>query len=106
MGTGVGDVDTDVSMMVIDQWSSSYVLCPISEEVEEYEEQEDSGKEMNLIPEAPGAEMMKHHVFDEVPESESVGKKLNDDRGEKARERLVAMKIAAFEGQRDDNHAR
>ena len=44
------------------------------------------------------------------PESEAVGKKLirakwlNDDSGEKARERLVAMQIAAIEGKRDDNH--
>ena len=30
---------------------------------------------------------------------------LNDDSGEKARERLVAMEIAAFEEKRDDNHA-
>ena len=36
-------------------------------------------------------EMMNRHVFDEVPESEAVGKKptrakrLNDDRGERAR---------------------
>ena len=56
-------------------------------------------------------ELMNHHVFDEVPGSEAVGKKLirarwlNDDRGEKARERLVPMIIAAFEGKRDDHHA-
>ena len=30
---------------------------------------------------------------------------LNEDRSEKARERLVAMEIPAFEGKRDDNHA-
>ena len=52
-----------------------------------------------------------NHLFDEVPESEAVGKKLirakwlNDDRDDKARERLVARDIAAFEGKRDDNHA-
>ena len=52
-----------------------------------------------------------NHLFDEVPESEAVGQKLirakwlNDDRGEKARERRVAMDIAAFEGKRDENHA-
>ena len=56
-------------------------------------------------------ELMNHHVFDEVPGSEAVGKKLirarwlNDDRGEKARERLVTVIIAAFEGKRDDHHA-
>ena len=51
-------------------------------------------------------EMMNHHVFDEVPENEAARKKLmSDDRGEKAREREVAMEIAPFEGNRDDNHA-
>ena len=51
------------------------------------------------------------NVFDEVPESVAVGKKfirakwLNDERGEKARVRLVAMDIAAFEGKRDDSPA-
>ena len=53
---------------------------------------------------------MKHHVLDEVPEGEAVGKKLiranwlNDDRGESTRT-LVAMEIAALEGKRDDNRA-
>ena len=48
--------------------------------------------------------MMHHHVFDKVPEGDADGKKLirakwlNDDRGEKARERLVAMEISAFDG--------
>ena len=70
MGTGAGDVDTDVPMLVIDQRPSdggrrvltersgldsefsAEVLCSISEEAEAYEEQEeDSGKEMNLVPE-------------------------------------------------------
>ena len=109
------------------------VFCPISEEVVDDEEQEkDSGNEMDLVPErqvydsktgidiprdkeldcrnAELKESMNHHVFDEI-RSEAVGKKLirarwlNDDRGEKARERLVPMEIAAFEEKRDDNHA-
>ena len=65
MGTGVGDVNTDVLMLVIAQEPTvvgrcvfadgsglnsdfqTYVLCPISEEVEEYEgQQEDSGNEV------------------------------------------------------------
>ena len=56
-------------------------------------------------------EEVMNHLFDEVPESEAVGQKLirakwlNDDRDEKARERRVAMDIAAFEGKRDDNYA-
>ena len=42
-------------------------------------------------------DMMNHKIFDEVFEGDAVGKKLirpkwlNDDRGEKARERLVAV---------------
>ena len=32
-------------------------------------------------------------------------KLLNDDLGNKARARVAAREIAAFEGQRDDNHA-
>ena len=77
----------------------TYVLCPTTEEVEEYEEQEeDSGNEIDLVLErrvydsktgieisrekvlegrkAEMDEMMNHHVFDEVPESEAAGKKL------------------------------
>ena len=90
----------------------TYVLCPTTEEVEEYEEQEeDSGNEIDLVLErrvydsktgieisrekvlegrkAEMDEMMNHHVFDEVLEqlerSSSVQKWLHDDRGEKAR---------------------
>ena len=52
-------------------------------------------------------ELTNHHIFDKVPESEAVMrvKWLNDDRGEKARERLIAMEITALEGERDDSHA-
>ena len=56
--------------------------------------------------------MMNRHVFDEVLVSQAVGKKLiranwlNDDRGEKARERLVATEIAAFEGKSETTIAR
>ena len=50
------------------------------------------------------AQMMNRHVCDEVPENETVRKKLirgkwlNNDRGEKTREHLVAMEIAASGG--------
>ena len=89
------------------------VLCPISEEVEGVRRtKKDSGNEMILVAlrspvrrywrvrKAGMEEMMNHHVFDEVPESDAATKKLirerwlNDDRGEKARECLVAMEIA------------
>ena len=124
----MGDVDTDVPMLVIDQQatvggrrvctdgsgldseSPTHVLCSTTEEVEEYEEQEeDSGKRDETGPErrvcdsktgieishqevTEMEEIMNHHAFDEVPESE-------------ARERLVAVEVAAFVGKRDDNHA-
>ena len=70
IGTGLGDMDADVPMLVIDQQATVgsmrvftdgsesdselpiYVLCLIPEEVEEYEEQEeDSGNKMNLVAE-------------------------------------------------------
>ena len=66
MVTGVGDVGTDVPMLVIDQQPTvggrrvftldselpTSVFCPISEEVVDDEEQEkDSGNEMDLVPE-------------------------------------------------------
>ena len=53
-------------------------------------------------------EMMNHHFFDEVLESEAVGiraKWLNDDRGEKARGRPVVVETLHSKGKRDDNHA-
>ena len=152
MKTGLDDVDTDVPMQVIDLqrtvggWRvltdgsgldtelSTCVLRPISEEVKNYEvQEEDFGNEMNLVPErqvydsktgidisrekaregrkAAMKEMMDHHVFDEVPDSEAAGKKfirakwLHGDTVEKARERLVAKEIAAFQVKRDDKHA-
>ena len=92
----------------LDSELPTYVLCPISEEAEEHEEQEENSEnDMNLVPERrvydskTGIEisrekvlegrkaemegMMNHHVFDEVCESEAVGKTLirakwpNDD---------------------------
>ena len=54
-------------------------------------------------------EKAKDHAFDEFPEGDVVHKLIRakwvgHDRGEQARERLVAMEIAASEGKRDDNH--
>ena len=57
-----------------------------------------------------GIEIPLEKVLAGDNESEAAGKKLirakwlNDGRGEKARDRQVAMEIAAFEGKRDDNH--
>ena len=67
MGTGVGEVNTDVPMLVIDQQPTvggkrvftdgsgqrvPSVLCPTFEELEEYDEQEeDSPNETNMVPE-------------------------------------------------------
>ena len=102
--------------------------------MEDHEDQEEGSRnEKNLIPEpwvhgsktaieivrdevlqgrmAEMKDIMNHHLFDEFPASEAVGKKLilakwrKYDRGEKARQRLVAMEIAAFEEKRDDIHA-
>ena len=112
MGTGVGEVNTDVPMLVIDQQPTvggkrvftdgsgqrvPSVLCPTFEELEEYDEQEeDSPNETNMVPErrlhdsktdieitpetvlagrkAEMEEMMNHHVFEEVRESEALKK--------------------------------
>ena len=63
MGTGEGDVDMGVPMLVVDQQLTvggrpvctdgcgldrelpTYVLCPISEKVEEYEEEQATGRQ-------------------------------------------------------------
>ena len=108
--------------------SCQLTCCPISEEVKEYEEEQamDVDSEMTLVPErrvndrktgikiprekvlagrkAEMEEMMNHHLFDEVPEGDAVGNKLIRAKLQ-ARQRLVAMEIAAFEGKRDDKHA-
>ena len=124
MGTGVGDVGTDVPMLVIDQqptvggrrvltdWTASCqplssVPSPRRSSTERYDSK--TGIEIPREKEldcrnAELKESMNHHVFDEIPGSEAVGKKLIrarwliDDRGEKARESLVKMEIEAFEG--------
>ena len=137
----MGDVDTDVPMLLatayhwrrvfadgsgLESELAIYVLCHISEEVEDHEE--DSSNEMHLVPErraydsktgieiprekvlegrkADMKEMMNRHFFDEVPESEAVGKRLIRAQWlEPTTEARRPTDIAAFEEKRDDKHA-